>query len=394
MQRSYNVQFTMIKFRFSIILLFMVLPPILYVGTLYFVEKYAGIYVQAELEKVYLGDVTQLLNGSRHIKEVIQTNVYRYARNNLWTKMGCHIIVTIKTRKNTLLYPLYDYEVQTLSLADMQPIDIATENYRLMNEIPEVSSVLNVPLNSFFAFSVLGGCILLSLGGISTYYWRWQRTNRIFEENQANERLRLKELSDQYRGQMAHLEEERALIASELENMQTRLSHERDKASVNEEEMLDEIIALEGKMANNLALQEKQRQEIVQLQEQIEQIVKEQKSERQGSRAKPFNLEKKRLNTIYKNIKINDRAVEGYVSLAEDLKIKCEEVIYEINNNPANIKIKRKVFGKKNRVTVLEVVFGYKGRLYCRFQPNRKVELLIIGTKNTQQTDMLYLDRL
>jgi hypothetical protein len=66
----------------------------------------------------------------------------------------------------------------------------------------------------------------------------------------------------------------------------------------------------------------------------------------------------------------------------------------QLNEDPAAVNIKRKVFGKKNRITVLEVVFGYKGRLYFRIKADHQAELLTIGTKNSQQQDLAYLDKL
>jgi hypothetical protein len=52
------------------------------------------------------------------------------------------------------------------------------------------------------------------------------------------------------------------------------------------------------------------------------------------------------------------------------------------------------VFGKKNRETVLEVVFAYKGRLYFRKREDRRVEVVAIGTKNTQERELEFLANL
>jgi hypothetical protein len=73
------------------------------------------------------------------------------------------------------------------------------------------------------------------------------------------------------------------------------------------------------------------------------------------------------------------------------MRLKAEEVIHQINAAPDLVTIKRKVFGKKNRDTVLEVVFAYKGRLYFRKGPGRRVEIVAIGTKNTQERELEYL---
>jgi len=57
------------------------------------------------------------------------------------------------------------------------------------------------------------------------------------------------------------------------------------------------------------------------------------------------------------------------------------------------VQIKRKVFGKKNRETVFEVIFAYKGRLYFRKISGNRAEVLAIGTKLTQNKDLVFLDK-
>jgi hypothetical protein len=43
---------------------------------------------------------------------------------------------------------------------------------------------------------------------------------------------------------------------------------------------------------------------------------------------------------------------------------------------------------------VLEVIFAYKGRLYFRNTKDKRVEVLAIGTKNTQARELEYLAKL
>ena len=81
--------------------------------------------------------------------------------------------------------------------------------------------------------------------------------------------------------------------------------------------------------------------------------------------------------------------------LDEQIKIKAEEVIHQLNENPDQVIIKRKVFiGKRDKKSVMEVIFGYKGRLYFHAASDGKVEVLAIGTKNTQARELEYLAKL
>ena len=86
--------------------------------------------------------------------------------------------------------------------------------------------------------------------------------------------------------------------------------------------------------------------------------------------------------------------MSGFAELNEELKIKAEEVIHQLNADPSKVTIKRKVFGRKGHQTVLEVIFAYKGRLYFRKQKDNRIEVLAIGTKNTQARELEFLSRL
>ena len=97
---------------------------------------------------------------------------------------------------------------------------------------------------------------------------------------------------------------------------------------------------------------------------------------------------------LYKNIVINRKALTGLLKLSEDQQIKAEEIIHQLDQTPENVIIKRKVFsGKKHKTTCLEVLFAYNGRLYFRKQDNM-IEVVVIGTKNTQPKDMEFLHSL
>ena len=71
--------------------------------------------------------------------------------------------------------------------------------------------------------------------------------------------------------------------------------------------------------------------------------------------------------------------------------MKAEEVIHQLNQDSSMVTIKRKVFGGKGQKTVFEVVFGYRGRLYFRKLPTNQIEVLAIGTKNTQAKELEFL---
>jgi len=143
---------------------------------------------------------------------------------------------------------------------------------------------------------------------------------------------------------------------------------------------------LKKKSKKNLGLQDKQQKLIDSLEEKIKNYERE--------KIKDYEAVQRRFRALYKNISINKKAVNGFLDLTDDLKIKSEEIIHQLNENPQLVSIKRKVFGRKNMEKILEVIFAYKGRLYFRKQKSNKIEILTIGTKNTQTKDLEFLSSL
>jgi hypothetical protein len=171
------------------------------------------------------------------------------------------------------------------------------------------------------------------------------------------------------------------------------LNTEIEKALKTEDEMIEEIMILEEKLKENLKLQNEQEAKIDTLTQKTEEFEKgERKSKKQ--RMKVSEAAQKRFNTLYKNVSFHAKAVSGFASLTNELQLKAEEIVLQLNDEPKQVPVKRKVFGKKNRETVFEVIFAYKGRLYYRNTKENKVEILSIGTKHTQAKDLEFLDNL
>jgi hypothetical protein len=192
---------------------------------------------------------------------------------------------------------------------------------------------------------------------------------------------------------MESLQTERENLNTQIKKLRTVLEDQKRKSDRNEDDLIEEVEALEGKLSENLSLQNTQMAEIERLRDSIQGDKKgRQKDDRQ--KVKASDSVKKRFSTLYKNITIHDRAISGFVDLNEDLKIKAEEVIHQLNDDPAVVTIKRKVFGRKGHQTVFEVIFAYKGRLYFRTTKDRRVEVLAVGTKNTQARELDFLARL
>jgi chromosome segregation ATPase len=226
--------------------------------------------------------------------------------------------------------------------------------------------------------------------------WHYRSASRRISGDEAELRRELEELTQLERvntARLSDLQQARETLLKEFNALKGVLKDEHSRAEPKEEDLIQEIEVLEKKLAENLSLQDAQQGEIQALQDSIADYEKGQRRE-DKTRTRTEVVIRKRFTTLYKNIAVNDRAVAGLTELNDELRLKAEEVIHQLNSDPDLVAVKRKVFGKKNRETVLEVVFAYKGRLYFRKGPDRRVEVLAVGTKNTQEKELEFLANL
>ena len=213
------------------------------------------------------------------------------------------------------------------------------------------------------------------------------------DQEKSREIERLLEQEEYYEEQVETVRQKREELETRFETLKEDLEKEKQKAVRNEDGMIEEIVHLEREIDKNITLQQEQKKEIDQLSVQIVDFTKSnQRDMRQLFKAS--SAVRKRFETLYKNVIVHKKAISGFCSLSEDMKIKGEEVIHQINENSENVQIKRKVFSKRGRETILEVIFAYKGRLYFRQSKLKGVEILSIGTKNSQMKDLEFLDKL
>jgi len=379
-------------FPFKTLILCVLLPPFVYVFSIQLLEKTIQASYEKSLAEVYTGDTRQLFDGSVRLQDAIRENVSAFIASRKLTHWGVRLSVSVKTTDGEYLYP-YAYDGARSELDPADSIAIARENFRLLSdglvETVDVKIEHNTPISNLILFS----CVALSLLVFMAFYRRGIKMIR--QEDLARQQI-IDNLSDERQkslAQLQRLEDQRKLLSESVERMKSELDRERRKATAAEDEMIDELVTLEEKISENLSLQESQLDEIDTLKEKIRQYEKNNEVKTR-QRLKGVEAIRKRFNALYKNAAIHDRAIEGFVELTDEMKIKAEEVIHQLNDDPKMVQIKRKVFGKKNRETVFEVIFAYKGRLYFRNIDGNRVEVLVVGTKLTQNKDLAFLDKL
>jgi hypothetical protein len=380
-------------FSFKILLLCILLPPVLYILTFQLVEKKIQDVCTRDIEEIYIGDTQPLFEGSIAIEKAITQNINKYLKTNILLSWGAKANITVTTKRGTLLYPAIYREGQeplTISPASRQ---VAEENYALLSEGLVVSVGLKLGHAHFLSIAILLIYILLA---VAVFFLHYQSGLRKIAQEEAEKEEEIKRLGEQQMISTQRLERlnvEKETLLGELNSLKQRLNREKEKALKNEDDMIEEIMALEEKLKENLKLQQEQEDKIDTLIQKTEEFEKdERKSKKQ--RLKASESAQKRFSALYKNVSFHSKAFRGFASLTNELQLKAEEIILQLNDEPKLVSVKRKVFGRKNRETVFEIIFSYKGRLYYRNTKENKVEILSIGTKHTQSKDLDFLDNL
>jgi len=375
---------------FKLLVLCILLPAVLTGISIQALESYLTYRYAKDIENIYIGDMTLLLDGSRQLRDVVNTNISRYLEQKALPFWAAETEVLVSSKAGTILYPPVFMGVET-SILPKDNLTIARENYALINEGMVVAVNVRLGIDGLISWIIFTFFILIAVAVLYRFY-RTGIKRAGDEENQKNQTIEMLKAKEEMLGsELDSLVNERVSISAELERMKAVLSSEKEKASHQEAQLFDEIVALDSKLKDITAHQAQQLKEIEALREKISDYEAELKKE-ERQKTKEADSIAKRFRVIYKNLIIHDRAIDGFVGLSEDMRIKAEEVIHRLNDEPEQVVIKRKVFIRKGRETVLEVLFSYNGRLYFRRTKSQEIEILIIGTKNTQVKDLEYID--
>ncbi|NOQ96196.1 MAG: hypothetical protein GQ555_06230 [Desulfobacterales bacterium] len=367
-----------------------------------------------QVHSVIIQDFEAVYGGRYSITEEISTNLERYAREDKLRSLGVITKIVVSTKNGKLLYPQYyeekdiyfdkKTEFDTGSTELFNYIRIAQENFRILNEGLIVSVDVEVRHNSWLTNSILILYIFSSILILYGYYKKRAREWMVKTEDEQNRieaisanltesEKSLQELSQKkqdYVNKIQSLTTDREELKSEIALLMDEVELQKRK-SLEIDEILDEMERLEEQASKNIALREDKEREIIQLKEEIDQL---EMIGKQGAkkRKKDVDSMKKRFSVIYKNLNFHDRAIEGYSLLPQDFQLKAEETIHRLNEDDSLVTVKRKVFSKKGKLNIFEAIFSYSGRIYFRKKDNNKMEIVAIGTKNTQEQDIAFME--
>lgn len=366
---------------FKTLVVCILLPPILYLGSVGLLESWLTRHYQRTVNNVYLSDMNNILNGLVSVKDSIRRSIDDALGGDIFLKIGGELDIQITTRGGAILYPA-TYQNQDIEKPAIDPVQQASRNFALLSEgidarvtaaIKHVSG-LGVGLFLFYELSFLGG--------LYYHYRRITSASQRQDMQKTREISRLQELEARRQEEIDRLSREREALLSDFNQMQETFEKEKYQLTKTEEDLFAEIETLEQKLT-----------EIDLLKEQIQELESIQQTAVKA-REKVVDRLAKRFKALYKQIDITGRALEGLADLTEDMALKAEEVIHQLDADASLVTIKRKVFTKKGNATAFEVAFAYNGRLYFRRSRENRVEILTIGTKNTQQRDLGYIDGL
>ncbi len=377
---------------FKILIISILLPPVLYIGSILSLERYLNDQISTQIESIYIGDTRPLFAGSVRLRDAVNRNIRRYLSTSRWIALGAKADVAVTTREGNLIYPAFNTDMED-NFDPPDAIKIASDNYALMNEGLKLDIDVKLEHNTLLANSLLIFYILVTVIALYVYYQAGVKKSRreTLEKETAIEQLRNRDKT--LTRQLGQLKQEKTKLSANISGVSEKLNQERQKASRNEDNYIEDIISLEKKLEENLSRQKIRQDEIDALKDEIRDH--EKTGQKLGKQqAKSADVVSRRIKALYKKLRFHDRAINGFVQLTDDMKIKCEEIIHQLDKDPNKISIKRKVFGKKTRETVFEILFAYNGRLYYRPLKDHTLEILTIGTKNTQSKDLAFLEKL
>lgn len=377
---------------FKIVALCLLLPPLLYVVGLNRLESWLQGRYRAQIEAVYRGDTQPLLTGQARLEEALAQNIGSYVKRLWLPRLGVRLQVLVVTGQGTIVYPA-PMTPSGNNIFAIDSIATAEENRRLLNQGLYLDVTVSIGHDTFFSVGLLLMIIIPALLVLWRFYRKGLQAAQIEAQGRHVEMERLQELQLEGSAQLAELAVQQGRLERQLTLARDELNAEKSKAARTEADMFEEMAALEKALQERQAMQHELEAQMVELQARVEQTALDQdKLERAKAKAETVNA--RRFESLYKQLIVGERAVKGFVELPEEIKIKAEEVLLQLNHDPEMVTVKRKVFAKKNSPTVLETVFAYKGRLYFRKTRTNQIEVLAIGTKLTQTKDLAFLEKI
>ncbi|MFC1824652.1 hypothetical protein ACFL9T_18245 [Thermodesulfobacteriota bacterium] len=384
------------RFPFNILFICIFLPPVCYILTLQILEGYFQQRETSRLNQIIVQNLDALKEGRYSIKEEIRRNILHYLSGSLKYRLGLRTQIIVKTRDDRILYPAEskrdltesgsEGDFSELPLNSLNYTEVAAENYEILNE--GLVLVINVQIkhNTWLANSILILYIFLFVFILNRFI---QKRIKDSERQEAEQR----DLIDTLSARLSHADSELSVVKiqeTEYLNKISALKKEKSNQSQDIDGLLEEMEKMEAGLQGQANLKEEKELEIMQLKEDLERL---KEKRHKPKKKKKLEATGKRFKVLYKNLAFTERAIEGFLALSDDVQLKAEEIIHKLNDDTSKVSVKRKVFGKGGKMNILEVDFSYSGRVYYQKDSLPKTRVLAIGTKNSQDQDLAFLEK-
>jgi hypothetical protein len=187
---------------------------------------------------------------------------------------------------------------------------------------------------------------------------------------------------------------ERAALRRQLEALEQRERELLERTTSGQTALHEEHRALEEMLEEALSDLQDKAQEIERLETTLKRASKD-AAAATAARAREEDRLGLRLRTLYKNLEIDDRAIADVVALRDEtMKLKAEEALKRLSDDVETAGARRKVGGLPPGVPIFELGYAGKGRIYYTHGAQRRLRVLCVGAKNTQNADLEYLSRI
>lgn len=338
------------------------------------------------------------------VAEQIQSRVDAAIRESVWVRLGGVRVTAIVIGADG--QPIY---AGGRHIPSPMPGDPLLEAQRILPATADV--VVSVQHNSLTANAILVAYAALLIQTLFLYDRRRQR----FEDARLGDALAAREataaraaeieaqlerlsrevderIEAEVSEEMGSLRAERTRLQDKLDALARREAELRAQAAGLQQALHTERAGLEEMLDEALSDLSRKDEELRGLQEKLKGAEKQKPA---APRARDVDLLAHRLRTLYKNLEFDDHAISDLVRLGdESMKLRAEEEIKRLSDDVETAAVRRKVGGLPAHLTVFELGFAGKGRIYYTLGRQRRFRVLAVGAKNTQKTDLEYLSRL
>jgi len=374
---------------------------LLYLFTVRAVESSLDDHFQSVVEAAVI--VTDL---DRPISEQIHDALTERVDETGWVRWGGVQVTTLVLASDGVTW-LYVDGREIPQPEGLDPTDVLRQAVDLLPAQADVSATL--PHNALLANAVLVVYAAVLLQFLYLYTRASQRRDgeRLEEALAARDetavrteqitseletlRARLLEVEPaerEHSEEIRSLQKERIALQSQLQRLATREEELRGKAD-QAVELSQEVRALEDLLEEAGSDLSTKDHEIRDLEQNLKKA-----SRGSGAGKRGTDAVARRLRTLYKGLEIDDRAIEDMVGLGDDtMRLKAEEKLKRLESEAENITVRRKVGGLPDNLSIFELGFAGKGRIYYTRGVQQRFRILAIGAKNSQDADLDYLRR-